>query len=85
MARKTIYCAQGFWWRSGQLMPGQVHQFLDADRALEGAQILAVAADGASAFSLSGEPDVDFWEDPVLLASFGDAPVADAHDQSAAA
>ncbi|KQS55934.1 hypothetical protein ASG17_07740 [Brevundimonas sp. Leaf363] len=74
MARKKIYCAQGFWARSGRLEAGEVHQFLNAERALEGADIIARSADGAAAFSLTGEPDVDFWDEPVILASFGTCP-----------
>lgn len=74
MPRKTIYCAQAFWLRSGRLEPGQVHQFLNADRAREGGQILAASADGAAVFSLTGEPDVDFWDEPTLIESHGLAP-----------
>jgi hypothetical protein len=74
MARKTIYCAQAFWRRGGRLQGGQIHQFLNAERAMEGGEILAAGADGAAVFSLTGEPDVDYWDEPVLLATFGNAP-----------
>ena len=85
MARKTIYCAQAFWRPRGRLEGGQVHQFLDEGRALEGGEILAKSAPGAAVFSLTGEPDVDYWEEPKLLATWGDVPAADAFDQTEAA
>ena len=74
MARKTIYCAQGFWWRNGRREPGVVHQFLNEERAREGGEILSLSADAVAGFSLTGEPDVDFWEDPVIIARYGDVP-----------
>lgn len=76
MARKTIYCAQGFWWQDGRLVGGETHQFLTADRAQDGAEIIAQGADGAAAYSLTGEPDVDFWDEPRILVTFGTCPKA---------
>lgn len=74
MGRKTIYCAQPFWRRQGRLEAGPAHQFLTEERAMIGGEILAGSADGAAVFSLTGEPDVDFWDEPVIIATFGDAP-----------
>ena len=85
MARKTIYCAQGFWRVRGRLERGQVHQFLDEARALEGGEIIAKSAPGVAVFSLTGEPDVDYWEEPKLLATWGDVPAAETFDQTQAA
>jgi hypothetical protein len=73
-AMKTIYCAQAFWRRDGRLYGGPVHQFLTADRAVQGGEILAGSADGAAVFTLTGEPDVDYWDEPVILMTIGDAP-----------
>lgn len=77
MAVKTIYCAQAFWWREGQLLGGQVHQFLNAERASEGGEALFTGADGVAVFSVEGHPDIDLWEHPVMLRTFGDVPSAD--------
>lgn len=76
MARKTIYCAQPFWRRQGRLEAGVVHEFHTSDRAMTGGEILAGSADGVAVFSLTGEPDVDYWDEPVMIAVFGDAPEA---------
>lgn len=74
MARKTIYCAQPFWRRQGRLEAGTVHEFHTEERAMRGGEILARGANGAAVFSLTGDTDVDFWDEPVLIATFGDAP-----------
>jgi len=74
MARKTIYCAQPFWMRQGRLEAGTLHQFLNEERARAGGLILAQGADGAAVFSLTGEPDVDFWDQPVVIWSAGHVP-----------
>lgn len=75
MARKTIYCAQAFWLRSGQLRGGQVHQFLNEERAREGAAALIRGSDGVAVFSVEGHPDEDLWEHPKMLETFGLVPV----------
>lgn len=77
MARKTIYCAQAFWLRSGRLRGGEVHRFLNEDRAREGAEVLLTGSDGVAVFSLEGHPDEDLWEDPRLIETFGHVPAID--------
>lgn len=78
MARKTIYCAQAFWRRSGRLVGGEVRQFLNEERARAGAEILLTGADGVAVFSLEGHPDEDLWDDLNVIAVMGDAPDRDA-------
>lgn len=78
MDRTTIYCAQPFWHRQGRLMPGIVHEFCTEERALEGGEILSASADGVAVFSLSGEPALDLWGEPVMLATYGRVPDAGA-------
>lgn len=85
MARKTIYCARAFWKTQSGLEGGRVHQFLTPERAMEGGAILAKSADGVAVFSLTGEPDTDYWDEPKIIERLGDAPRGDALDQSWAA
>lgn len=77
MARKTIYCAQAFWPRRGRLKGGEVHQFLNKERAIEGGRALATGAPGVAVFSVDGYPDVDLWEEPRMLETFGEVPAID--------
>lgn len=77
MARKTIYCAQAFWPRRGRLKGGEVHQFLNRDRAVEGGRALATGAPGVAVFAVDGYPDIDLWEEPKLLETFGEVPSID--------
>lgn len=72
--RKTIYCAQGFWLRGGRLSGGEVYQFSTEERARLGADALLTGCDGVAVFSLDGYPDTDLWEDPVMIARFGEVP-----------
>lgn len=74
MAAKTIYCARAFWWRGGRLLPGEVHQFLNEERAIAGAEALYTGAHSVAIFSVTGYPDVDLWEDPQLIDAYGDVP-----------
>lgn len=75
MAAKTIYCAQAFWRRPSGLFGGTVHQFMTKDRALAGGQALFTGAHGVAVFSVEGYPDVDLWEEPKIIATFGEVPV----------
>lgn len=77
MARKTIYCAQAFWPRRGRLKGGEVHQFLNRERALEGGRALATGAPGVAVFSVDGYPDIDLWDEPRMLHAFGEVPAID--------
>ena len=77
MARKTIYCAQAFWPRRGRLKGGEVHQFLNRERAVEGGRALATGAPGVAVFSVDGYPDIDLWDEPRMLETFGEVPVID--------
>lgn len=80
MRRTMIYCAQAFWHREGRLVAGEVHQFSSAERAIAGCEILAQGSAGAATYSLTGDPEVDFWEEPQILATFGDVPVPGRED-----
>lgn len=77
MARKTIYCAQGFWPHRGRLKGGELHQFSTKERALEGGRAIATSAPGVAVFSVDGYPDVDLWDEPKMLETFGEVPAID--------
>lgn len=74
--RKTVYIAQAFHWIDGQLVPGEFFQYARPERAAAAGERLAGSAPGVAVFSLDGHPDTDAWEDPVILARYGDAPRA---------
>lgn len=77
MAVKTIYCAQAFWRRPNGLFGGTVHQFMTAERALAGGEALFTGAHGVAVFSVEGYPDIDLWEEPKVIVTFGDVPASD--------
>ena len=76
MARKTIYCAQAFWLRAGRVRGGEVHQFLNEDRARHGGEALITGSDGVAVFSVEGHPDEDHWEEPRIIETFGIVPLS---------
>jgi hypothetical protein len=77
MARKTIYCAQAFWRRRGQLVGGEVYRFHTEERARRGAAALLTGNQGVAVYSVSGHPDEDLWNDPVMIETFGDVPTVE--------
>lgn len=83
MARKTIYCAQGFWRRGSRLVGGEVRQFLNEERARLGAEALRTGCDGVAVFSVEGHPDEDLWEEPRLIEIFGHVPALGTFDGAA--
>ncbi len=54
-----------------------MHQFLNEERAREGADVLLTGADGVAVFSVEGHPDEDLWEDARLIVTFGVVPSVD--------
>ena len=54
--------------------PGEVYHFSTKERALEGARILSMSAPGVAVFSLTGHPDVEDWDEPVMIEVHGCAP-----------
>jgi len=75
--RKTIYCAQAFWRRGGRLIGGEVYRFHTEERARRGAAALLTGNQGVAIFAVTGHPDEDLWNDPVMVATFGDVPAID--------
>lgn len=74
MSAKTIYCAQAFWRRTGRLCGGQLHHFSTEERAVAGGEVLFTGAHGVAVFSVTGYPDIDLWDDPVMIVALGDVP-----------
>ncbi|MNT85270.1 hypothetical protein D3C72_2254120 [compost metagenome] len=54
-----------------------MHQFLNKERAIEGGRALATGAPGVAIFSVDGYPDIDLWDEPRMLESFGQVPAID--------
>lgn len=74
MPPKTIYLAQTFHWRGGQLMPGEAIRFRTPAEATAASLDYARHADGAAAMKMDGDPAADAWEEPTVLVGYGAIP-----------
>jgi hypothetical protein len=70
----TVYCVQSFWRDRHKLSAGRLRQYRDRDVALTAARALRVRDAGVVVFSVRGNPEADYWEEPRLLATFGETP-----------
>jgi len=61
----------------GKLCGGQVHHFSTEERAVAGGEALFTGAHGVAVFSVTGHPDIDLWEEPRMLETFGEVPTID--------
>lgn len=74
MSPRTFYYAQPFRTAGRMLSPGQAHQCVSAQEAINTAARLAGSGAGAIACRIDGDPRADVWSDPVTLASYGRVP-----------
>lgn len=70
-----VFCVQTFWRASpSRVERGQLHQFGCRERALETGRVMARRRSGVLVFRVQGEPVSGIWQEPQVLARFGDAP-----------
>ncbi|SEP73029.1 hypothetical protein SAMN05216548_101358 [Faunimonas pinastri] len=74
MSTVTAFISQAFRKEGRRLVadPQQSHKTPEA--AIDTARRLSDRKAGAVAFSVTGNPDVDNWEDPVILFKGGELP-----------
>ena len=70
----TVYCVQSFWRDRRKLAAGRLRQFKnEADARMAGESASRRDA-GVIVFAITGNPEADYWDEPRLLASYGDVP-----------
>lgn len=72
MAVRLYYFARTVHVVGGRLEGGEPLPFLCAQDAEEGAAVLSKLGFGAIAYQQLADPDFDVWEEPELLATFGE-------------
>lgn len=70
----VIYCVETFWRNAGKLERGQLRQFAQPALAEATAKDLAERVPGVLVYSVTGEPAIDFWDEPEVIARYGDVP-----------
>jgi len=73
----TVYCVQAYWRDREKLARGRFRQFAKEEAAIGAGKAAAIRNAGVVVFSVSGHPEADYWEEPVVIATFGDVPRAD--------
>jgi hypothetical protein len=71
----TIFCVQTYWRDSRRLNSGALRQFKQEEQAREAGLSASRRHDGVIVYSLTGEPQFEFWGDPVVLATHGETPL----------
>lgn len=76
MSEITIYCVQTYWKDRRRLNMGDLRQFKDEGMARSSADRASKRQDGVVLYAITGDPDVDFWDEPVVLAAHGETPLS---------
>lgn len=70
--RKTVYCAQAFWRRDGQWLPGCPYHTHREDRARERGARFARSAHSVVVYRIEADPAAETFGEPVVLERFGE-------------
>lgn len=71
---KTIYIAQTFKKAGRRLVEDQRREFPREDDARRWAESRMGSMLGVSVVKVEGEPEFDYWDEPVVVFSHGDTP-----------
>lgn len=75
MSGTTIYCVQTYWKDRRRLNMGDLRQFKDEETARSSGERASRRQDGVVVYAMSGDPDMDFWDEPRVLAAYGETPL----------
>lgn len=76
MPRTTIYCVQTYWKDRLRLNMGGLRQFRKEIEARASGERASRRHDGVIVYALSGDPECEFWEEPRVLAAYGETPLS---------
>jgi hypothetical protein len=71
---RTIFVVQPYVRAPSGVAKGHVRRLLSRDAAIRAARAYRGAALGVAVYSVTGNPDADFWREPVLIARSGQVP-----------
>lgn len=74
MALRTVYCVQDYAKDGEGFVRGRLREFGSMSEALDAMARRRVKRGGMVAFYVEGEPDFEWWSDPMVLASVGNVP-----------
>ena len=74
MARKMVYCVQGFIRAGRELTPRAQRHYDSEEAAIVDARRLSERVAGVLVFSIEGDPKHDLWSEPTLIRKYGSVP-----------
>jgi hypothetical protein len=74
MATRAVFCVQCYAGLDGPLVKGRLWQFGAEDEARQAGELLKGRVAGFVMFKVEGEPDFGFWDEPVVLDTYGRVP-----------
>jgi hypothetical protein len=74
MARQTVYIVQPYVGARGRLVEGVLREYGDEGRARQAGAALSAKRAGVLVLAVSCEPDFDQWDEPRVLAAYGETP-----------
>jgi hypothetical protein len=66
----TFYCVRSYWTDRGRLVEGKLQQFASMETALRAGKAATNRCPEARVFRVRGNPEADYWEDLVLVATY---------------
>lgn len=69
-----VYCVQAYWRDRRGLAKGRFQQFSSREAAMRAAKAAAIRAPGVAVYVMRGYPGTDTWDQPVIVARFGELP-----------
>lgn len=74
MALRTVFCVQTFSKKGRALATGPLRQYGSGAEALQKGEDLQSRNAGVLVYSVEGDPAFDYWDEPKVLASYGQVP-----------
>ncbi len=69
----TVFCVQAYWRDRAKLARGRWREFVSMEAALRAGRAEAGRAPAVVVYRMRGNPQVDYWEEPIILATHGEA------------
>lgn len=71
----TLYCVQTYWDARSKLAVGVLKECVTEEKALALGRRLARRHTGVVVFAVTGNPEADYWAEPLILAAHGRTPL----------
>ena len=67
----TVFRVQPYWRNGRRLEPSRPEEFLAEREARRAAERLFRSCAGVAIYAVQGEPEFDYWAEPIVIARLG--------------